>query len=163
MAGYSGTPLVQKLGVKEGARVALVAAPAGFRRTLGRLPADAALAADAGDGDPFDVIVFFAQSAAELRKEFAELSQRLMPAGGLWVAWPKKASGVATDLTESLVRDVGLAAGLVDNKVCAVDETWSGLRFVFRLADRPTLKSASAPRATPRPGPARRRGRSGSS
>ena len=82
------------------------------------------------------MIVFFTDSRARLRQRFAALADRLSPAGGLWVAWPKKASGVATDLTEDLVRAIGLDGGLVDNKVCAVDETWSGLKFVYRKKDR---------------------------
>jgi hypothetical protein len=83
-----------------------------------------------------DVVIFFAPDWSALQGRFGSLANRLSPAGGLWVAWPKKASGVPTDLTEDVVRGVGLAAGLVDNKVCAVDDTWSALRFVFRLADR---------------------------
>jgi hypothetical protein len=88
-------------------------------------------------GEPFDLMVQFCDEAAHLRRRFDTLARRLRPAGGLWVAWPKKASGVATDLTENVVRDIGLAGGLVDTKVCAIDATWSGLRFVVRLADRP--------------------------
>ena len=86
--------------------------------------------------DRFDVIVCFAQRMAEVTKQVPALKKRLEKAGGLWMAWPKKASGVATDVSENLVRAVGLDAGLVDNKVCAIDEVWSGLRFVFRLVDR---------------------------
>jgi hypothetical protein len=134
MAGYSGTPLVQKLGIKPNHRVALVAAPSDF--ALGALPAGAALQTNLR-GDPLDVILFFATSRSRLVKQFAGLAARLAPAGGLWVAWPKKASGVATDLSENVIRAIGLEAGLVDNKVCAVDDTWSGLRFVIRLKDRP--------------------------
>jgi hypothetical protein len=85
--------------------------------------------------------MLFADSRADLQKSFAKLARRLSPAGGLWVGWPKKASGVATDLTEDIVRGIGLKAGLVDNKVCAIDEVWSGLRFVIRLADRPKHKA----------------------
>jgi hypothetical protein len=136
MAGYSGTPLVKKLGVKPGHRLALLGAPDGFGATLGQLPADAGVQDDLG-GEPLDVIVLFAPDRAALLREFAGAARRLSPAGGLWVAWPKKASGVATDLTESAVRAVGLGAGLVDNKVCAIDEVWSGLRFVVRVQDRP--------------------------
>jgi hypothetical protein len=137
MAGYSTTPLAQKLGIKPGHRVALVEAPAGFAEALGELPADVALQAGLGGAGPFDVILCFVGSAAELRKRFPALAKRLAPAGGLWIAWPKRASGVVTDLTEDVVRVVGLDGGLVDNKVCAVDETWSGLRFVIRAKDRP--------------------------
>jgi hypothetical protein len=127
MAGYSGTPLPQKLGVKETSRVRLFAAPAGFARSIG------VVARPRGEAD---VIVLFTKSGSELRREFARAKKSLHVDGGLWVAWPKKSSGVATDLGENEVRAIGLAAGLVDNKVCAIDEVWSGLRFVYRLADR---------------------------
>src|SRR5262245_20349751 len=137
MAGYSGTPLVKKLGIKEGHRVALLNAPDDFLTTLGELPADVATHTDLGGRHAFDVILFFTTARVHLVKHFARLAKRLTSAGGLWIAWPEKASGVATDLTEDRVREIGLEAGLVDNKVCAVDETWSGLRFVIRLADRP--------------------------
>jgi hypothetical protein len=137
MAGYSGTPLVKKLGIKPDARVALLHAPPGFLTVLGELPSGAAVQTDLRGRAPLDVIVFFAGNRSRLVRHFGPLAERLRPAGGLWVAWPKKASGVTTDLTEAVVRAVGLGAGLVDNKVCAVDETWSGLRFVIRLGDRP--------------------------
>jgi hypothetical protein len=137
MAGYSGTPLLQKLGMKAAQRVALLNAPRGFADTLGALPEEVALHTDLRGRAPFDLLLFFTQERADLARRFPRLADRLASAGGLWVAWPKKASGVATDLTENDVRDIGLAAGLVDNKVCAIDETWSGLRFVFRVVDRP--------------------------
>lgn len=136
MAGYSGTPLPRKLGIKPGSRVVLVGAPAGFPKTLGALPADAKVLADLRGSVPLDVIVFFTRRAAELRRRFKSIAGRLSESGGLWVAWPKKASGVATDVSEGLVREVGLASGLVDNKICAIDEVWSGLRFVVRVRDR---------------------------
>ncbi|HEY1380449.1 MAG TPA: hypothetical protein VGF55_26850 [Gemmataceae bacterium] len=135
MAGYSGTPLVQKLGIKPDARLHFAAAPPDFADTLGPLPAGVEQVGGAGKG--LDVAVLFVTARADLERRFAKLAARLAPAGMLWVAWPKKASGVATDLTENVVRDVGLAAGLVDTKVCAVDAVWSGLRFVYRLKDRP--------------------------
>jgi CheY-like chemotaxis protein len=145
-AGYSGTPLPQKLGIKPGHRIALVNAPTGFTTTLGQLPADVAVDRTIGDGQTHDVILLFCRSLTDLERGFAAAARRLDPAGGLWVSWPKKSSGVATDLTESVVREVGLASGLVDNKICAVDETWSGLRFVVRVKDRPKSprKHASA-------------------
>lgn len=135
MAGYSETPLAKKLGIKEGFRVALVGAPAGFRRELVGLP----------DGVKFvtsvqtslDVILFFVKSQFELTQNFTRLASRLAPAGMLWIAWPKKASGVMTDLSDNSVRQIGLDAGLVDVKVCAVNEVWSGLKFVIRVRDRP--------------------------
>jgi hypothetical protein len=134
-AGYSGTPLPRKLGIREGTRLLLVAAPDDFTTTLGELPQALEIAGE-GDGD-VDVAVLFVRDAASLQAQFAALATLLQPAGGLWVAWPKRGSGVDTDLGEGLVREIGLAAGLVDNKVCAIDSTWSGLRFVWRVRDRP--------------------------
>jgi hypothetical protein len=135
-AGYSGTPLAKKLGIREEARLALVGAPAGFDRTLGRLPTGVEVRRHARGRA--DVIVCFVTRRVELARRFATLKRALEPAGGLWVAWPKRSSGVATDLAFESVQGIGLAAGLVDNKVCAIDETWSGLRFVYRVADRPS-------------------------
>ncbi len=135
MDGYSGTPLPKKLCIREGARVALVGAPPGFESVLGALPAGAGLVPPSRKG--LDVVLLFARSRAELARRFEGLAARITPDGSLWVAWPKRASGVATDLAEPYVRQHGLDAGLVDVKVCAVDETWSGLRFVYRLKDRP--------------------------
>jgi hypothetical protein len=138
MAGYSGTPLPQKLGIKPGARLGLVRAPADFEKTLGALPLGVAVRATTGGGkDELDVIVCFTKTMKEVERDLPALRRRLHPAGGLWMAWPKRASGVATDVGENQVRSVGLAIGLVDNKVCAIDGVWSGLRFVVRLADRP--------------------------
>ncbi|MSQ42017.1 MAG: DUF3052 family protein [Dehalococcoidia bacterium] len=134
-AGYSGTPLPRKLGIKPGHRLALVGAPAGFEVTLGALPDGVTLLARPWAS--LDVVVCFTTRRADLARRFAPMARALDPAGGLWVAWPKRASRVPTDLDENAVRAVGLEAGLVDNKVCAIDETWSGLRFVYRLADRP--------------------------
>ncbi len=134
MAGYSGTPLPKKLGIKSGARVALVGKPAGF--SLGDLPDGVDLREDVRGRSKFDVIVFFAPSSALLRRRFAALAGRIEQNGGLWIGWPKKSSGVETDLSDGAVREAGLGAGLVDNKTCAIDETWSGLRFVIRLENR---------------------------
>ncbi|MDI1335613.1 MAG: hypothetical protein PSU94_05450 [Lacunisphaera sp.] len=134
-AGYSGTPLPQKLGFKPGTRYLLVGAPADYARTLGQLPEDCP-ACRPRDTD-LDLIQFFTSSAKALASHFAPLAAKLQPAGALWISWPKKSSGVATDVTETDVRRIGLAAGLVDVKVCAVDEVWSGLKFVRRLKDRP--------------------------
>lgn len=141
MAGYSGTPLPKKLGIKDEHRIALLNAPEDFDRTLGQLPPGVSVETEARNGS-FDVMVFFTSKRTELQRRFAGLAKRLTPAGGLWIAWPKRASGVPTDLTEDTVRDVGLEVGLVDNKVCAVDDTWSGLRFVYRLQDRPKCAAA---------------------
>ncbi len=134
MAGYSGTPLVKKLGIKEGARVAIVRAPNGFAESLS-LPKGVALRREARGR--LDVVLFFATRRAELARRFSSLANGLEPDGGLWVAWPKKASGVATDLSFAPVQEIGLDHGLVDNKVAAIDDVWSGLRFVHRVADRP--------------------------
>jgi hypothetical protein len=134
-AGYSGTPLPKKLGIREGARVALVDAPEGFEATLGALPPGVRVLRR--PRAPLDVAVAFVTSRAGLERRVPSLAAALDPAGGLWLAWPKRASGVATDVTEDVVREVGLAAGLVDNKVCAIDAVWSGLRLVYRLSDRP--------------------------
>ncbi|HET6171488.1 MAG TPA: hypothetical protein VFD90_02710 [Gaiellales bacterium] len=135
-AGYSGTPLPRKLGIHDGSRLLLVEAPDGFATTLGELPPGVELVAARATG--VDVAVLFALEAAAVRARFGGLAAALQPAGGLWIAWPKRSSGVATDLDENVVREIGLAAGLVDNKVCAIDSTWSGLRFVWRLCDRPS-------------------------
>src|SRR5713226_2984681 len=136
MAGYSGTPLVKKLGIKPGSRVGLMDSPAGFAESLNPLPEDVVIQTGLEGRVLFDVILWFTPNLTALKREFGRFATRLTPAGGLWVAWPKKASGVVTDLTESLVQQVGLDKGLVDNKVCAVDDVWSGLRFVIRLVDR---------------------------
>jgi hypothetical protein len=135
MAGYSGTPLVKKLGIKEGHRVAFPAAPQGFDGLLGELPDGVTVKSRAAG--PLDVIVFFATSRAELERRLPALRRAMDPAAGLWIAWPKRSSGVETDMTEDVARELGLATRLVDNKVCAIDETWSGLRLVIRLEDRP--------------------------
>jgi Protein of unknown function (DUF3052) len=147
MAGYSGTPLAQKLGLKAGARLGLIRAPTGFARTLGALPPGVTTSDAARGNSELDVMVCFASSRAELARMLPKAHKRLHPSGGLWICWPKKASGIATDVTENDVRSLGLAAGLVDNKVCAVDQTWSGLRLVVRLADRP--KAGRAARTLP--------------
>ena len=132
-AGYSGTPLPKKLGIKQGHRVGLISAPAEFE--LEDLPEGVRLARRAQGR--FDVMVFFTTRAADLSRRLPRLKGLLVPNGGLWIGWPKKSSGVATDLAFDAVQRAGLDLGLVDNKVCAIDETWSGLRFVFRLKDRP--------------------------
>jgi hypothetical protein len=136
MAGYSGTPLHQKLGIKDQFHVLFLDLPADVKSEL-----NAALATckvvKAGRA-PIDFAMIFTKSAAGLRKKFPQVARRLTPAGMLWVSWPKKTSGVATDLNENDVRSIGLQAGLVDVKVCAVNEVWSGLKFVIRVKDRPS-------------------------
>jgi hypothetical protein len=131
-AGYSGTPLVAKLGIKPGARMQFVNPPADFSETLGKLP-DAVTPASRGT---LDFGILFVRKRADLKKRFPGLRDRLASNGMLWISWPKKSSGVASDLTEGIVRTIGLEFGLVDVKVCAVDATWSGLKFVWRLRDR---------------------------
>ncbi len=128
------TALTKKLGIKEGSRVALVGAPAGFADVLGPLPAGAELGSL--DEGPVDVVVAFATSRRELERALQTLTGSLADTGGLWVAWPKKAAGVPTDLSNQVVQEAGLATGLVDNKVCAIDAVWSALRFVVRVEDR---------------------------
>jgi hypothetical protein len=138
LAETSATPLLRKLGIKPGHRVAFVDAPADFPRALGALPAGCQqMPAHGEDTEPLDVIVCFGLSQTAVRKSCAQWKRRLAPNGGLWLCWPKKASGVATDLADMVVQKIGLDAGLVDNKICAIDATWSAMRFVFRLRDRP--------------------------
>lgn len=131
-AGYSGTPLPKKLGIKADGRSLLVGSPKDVAEELGL--ARSALPPSAQN---LDFVLLFTKTEADLKKHFANLAAKLQPAGMLWVSWPKKVSGVPTDLTEDVVRKVGVAAGLVDVKVCAIDEIWSGLKFVYRLKDRP--------------------------
>ena len=138
MAGYSGTPLVKKLGIKEGFRVELVNAPENFQAELGELPADVKFMKSTTKS--LDLILFFVLSERALAKDFAKLAARLTSNGMIWIAWPKKSSGVATDLTFERVQRIGLDAGLVDVKICAIDDTWSGLKFVYRLKDRASRK-----------------------
>lgn len=147
MAGYSGTPLPQKLGIKPGHRVLILRAPDGFAQTLGELPQSVTVATRASKG-PFNVIVAFCTNTAAFEPSLEKCKPLLDQAGGLWFAWPKKASGVPTDLTEDIIRNAALKAGLVDNKVCAIDETWSGLRVVIRLKDRVPSESTSTSRPT---------------
>jgi hypothetical protein len=127
-AGYSATPLPRKLGIKPDSRVAVLGAPASFEldgvQSRRRLQG------------PLDVILAFFSERRALERRMPALRAAMDPAAGLWIAWPKRASGVPTDLTEDVVRELGYAARLVDNKVCAVDATWSGLRLVIRLRDR---------------------------
>ena len=139
-AGYSGTPLVSKLGIKPGATLGLIGAPDDFDRTLGELPDGVAVRRRLQGR--LDVIVAFYVERSALERRLPALRGALQPAGGLWLAWPKRASGVATDLSDNVVRELGLAAGLVDNKVCAIDAVWSGLRLVYRLRDRPAITRA---------------------
>jgi hypothetical protein len=139
MPGYSGTPLPKKLGIKAGFRVRLVDAPSEVRAELS---SDLAACEIVDGKTSIDLAMVFTKSKAALTKDFGRISKLLAPAGMLWVSWPKKSSGVATDLDENKVRDIGLAAGLVDVRVCAVTEVWSGLKFVRRVKDRETQSAA---------------------
>ena len=136
MAGYSSTPLAKKLGIKEQSRIAFVNAPENFLDYLGPLPDGIELVKRLTK--PLDLILLFVTSERALARDFAKLTDKLAINGMIWIAWPKKSSGVATDLLFDSVQRIGLDAGLVDVKICAVDETWSGLKFVFRLKDRKT-------------------------
>jgi len=134
MPGYSPTPLPKKLGIKDGFRVCLIDMPADVQAAL--KPSLAACTVNGQGKDPTDFVMLFTKSKSSLAKEFKTLNKSLAPAGMLWVSWPKKSSGVATDLDENIIREIGLAEGLVDVKVCAVTDVWSGLKFVRRLKDR---------------------------
>ena len=134
MAGYSSTPLAKKLGIKEGSRIGLVNPPKNLETELGELP----------DGAEFvkrltaslDIILFFVLTERALARDFTKLAKKLVSNGMIWIAWPKKSSGVTTDLSFDSVQRIGLDAGLVDVKICAIDDIWSGLKFVYRLKDR---------------------------
>jgi len=130
-AGYSGTPLVQKLGIKPSCRAAFLNAPDDFAKTLGSLPEGVKPVSSIGKSKDFDFIVFFTKSRTQLEKILPQLGKAIQPTGMIWVSWPKRSSGVATDLDENIIRDTGLAVELVDVKVCAIDATWSGLKFVI--------------------------------
>jgi len=135
MPGYSGTPLPKKLGIKAGFRVRLANAPDEVHAELVEELRECTIGNARG---PLDFVMLFTSSRSELTREFSRLAKILAPAGMLWVSWPKKTSGVATDVDENIVREIGLKAGLVDVKVCAVTEVWSGLKFVIRVRDRAT-------------------------
>jgi len=138
MSGYSGTPLAKKLGIKDGFRVALLHVPdevkTELRNALMKCQRETVASRD------LDFIVLFAKSLTVLRLELLSAAKALAPTGMLWISWPKKSSGVATDITEDVIRQSGLAAGLVDVKVCAVTEVWSGLKFVIPVKNRPKGK-----------------------
>ena len=132
-AGYSKKSLVEKLGIKDGFAVAILGAPENYAATLGKLPSG--VQANKLKG-PLDFIQFFSSRGSHLDEQFPKLKAALSANGMLWISWPKVSSGVPTDLTENAVREIGLRNGLVDVKVCAVDEVWSGLKFVYRIKDR---------------------------
>lgn len=134
--GYSGTPLPKKLGIKPESRVALYAIPSDVKAELAATLSSCILA----KSGPLDFAMLFTSKRADLQRRFIAVAKQLAPSGMLWVGWPKKSSGVASDLDENVVRQIGLDAGLVDVKVCAVSEIWSGLKFVIRVKDRkPTI------------------------
>ncbi|MCA1833522.1 MAG: DUF3052 domain-containing protein [Actinomycetota bacterium] len=132
---YSATPLWKKFGIKEGSKVVLSGAPRGFASTLKPMPTGVRVSMTATRD--VDVILLFAMRRADVTRRFSSLAARIAPNGGIWIAYPKKSSGMPTDLTFEVVQQIGLGAGLVDNKSIAVDEVWSGVRFVYRLKDRP--------------------------
>jgi hypothetical protein len=134
MAGYSGRPLVEKLGIKPNSRIAIIGAPRSYRATLGKLPQGVTVTASPRGVLPF--IHFFTRSRDQLESELSRLLRALTPDGALWISWPKKTSGVLTDITEDVVRAVALPTGLVDVKVAAIDDVWSGLKLVRRLRNR---------------------------
>jgi hypothetical protein len=134
MPGYSGTPLPKKLGIKDGFHVRLIEAPPEVVAELKTTLENCKISKDGKSS--LDFAMLFTKSSAALKKDFERVTKNLAPAGMLWVSWPKKTSGVSTDLNENIVRKIGLAAGLVDVKVCAVTDVWSGLKFVRRLKDR---------------------------
>ena len=133
-AGYSKRTLIEKLGIKQGFKLAILNAPGNYATTLGPLPETVKISKRLGAA--LDFIQFFCRARRDLEEQFSALKSSLAPNGSLWISWPKGSSKVQTDLNENVVREVGLKNGLVDVKVCAVDETWSGLKFVFRLKDR---------------------------
>jgi len=135
-SGYSGTPLPRKLGIKDGHHLVVLNGPPSFEDSLGELPQGVRRDDRLDSDDPCDVIVLFARTLAQLRTDFDEAARHLVDNGGLWIGWAKKSSPLAGELTGDVVRRTGLAAGLVDNKVCAIDADWSGLRFVYRVQDR---------------------------
>lgn len=132
MAGYSGTPLPKKLGIKDGLRVALVEMPAEVRAELKDALANCKIVHEG----PLDFSMVFVKTQTELKQKFSKLAKQLASAGMLWVSWPKRSSSIATDMNENDVRKIGLDSGLVDVKVCAVNDVWSGLKFVIRVKDR---------------------------
>jgi hypothetical protein len=147
MAGYSGTPLPQKLGIKPGTTVAAINVPSNYRKLLGKLPSGVTFANRIRAGSNF--IHFFTKSRAELAKELSSLRKKIAENGVVWISWPKKSSGVPTDITEDVIRDIALPIGFVDIKVCAVDDTWSGLKLMIRKTNR-KIPSPQSPQRSAR-------------
>ncbi len=136
-AGYSGTPLIKKLGIKPGQRVCILNSPEDYPKTLGPLPIGVQLVSKLTKDHSLDLIHYFTLKSQQLHLKFPDLKAALAYNGILWISWPKKSAKVQSDLDENIIRDYGLAIGLVDVKVAAVDETWSALKFVYRLENRP--------------------------
>ena len=134
MAGYSGTPLVKKLGIREAMRVVVLNRPAGYEELLGALPDRASIASQARDGTAF--VHLFVKSAADLGATLKRLRTTIASDGVIWVSWPKRSSKVTTDVTEDVIRAIALPMGFVDIKVCAVNDVWSGLKLVIRKSER---------------------------
>lgn len=132
--GYSGTPLVKKLGIKEGFVIRLVNAPADYFDLLGGMPGNVTLTSDKKKAKA--MVHYFTKKLTELKRDIVSLRNEIFPDGAIWVSWPKKASKVETDITEDLIREIALSNGLVDIKVCAVDDTWSGLKLVVPVKER---------------------------
>jgi hypothetical protein len=141
MAGYSGTSLPKKLGIRDNTRLAIVNEPRNFRSQLGTLPDGAKIVKRLGK--PLDIVLLFVENEKALARDFSSLAKTLSSNGMIWIAWPKKSSGRETDLSFERVQRIGLDCGLVDVKICAIDEIWSGLKFVYRLKDRPGLVDKS--------------------
>ena len=141
MTGYSGTPLAEKLGIVVGTHLLVVHEPEEFQAALGTLPEGVKRTSSFGGSSAFDVAVVFVRTRSSLERSFPRIAARMKAVGGLWIAWPKQTAGVATDLNENHLRAVVLPTGWVDNKVCAIDERWSGLRFVLRKERRPDAKA----------------------
>ena len=141
-AGYSGTPLPKKLGIKPGHRVGVIGDPGHVHELLEDAPPGVRILTVRRGSPSYDVILLFAPDARTLQRQFARAKEGMDVDGGLWIAWPKKSSPMHVDLAEGQVRTLGLQSGLVDNKICAVDADWSGLRFVYRVEDRPALRQA---------------------
>jgi hypothetical protein len=138
MAGYSGTPLAQKLGIKSETTVIVINEPDGYRKLLGKIPSDVKFSGRALNNSAF--VHLFTRRRSELAKQLTRLRTKIADTGTLWVSWPKKTAGVPTDVTEDVIRDVALPLGFVDVKVCAVDETWSGLKLMIRRTERSTSR-----------------------
>ena len=134
MAGYSGTPLPQKLGIKPGLMVVTINPPANYRRLLGQIPDSVTFSERLKSGSSF--VHLFTSRRSEMQKKMSILRDKISDNGAIWVSWPKKSSGIATDVTEDVIREIALPLGFVDIKVCAVDDTWSGLKLMIRRENR---------------------------